>query len=388
MPDVVCGDPSDHGGEVTPEVLVARTRDTISAIGEVARRHDDEPVVARAVETLGDAADSLVVGERYLRRRLGLPEGGGATAATADLLLLVQAQELRLSISEMRVRRRSAAAAELHRSLTRLRGGFSAAELLREIPRELGSLGFSRSLVCSVRGSTWTARSAFAHQDESLAGALVEVGSSVPGRIGREEPETEAARTRTAVLVRDAQHTPRVHRQLVTLGDTRDYAVAPVVVQGRVIGLVHVDRHSQSDVVDDDDRELLGLFADGAGLAFERASHQERFGALKRQLELQISGIDDVFYGVTDWEPQPARPPVEPVAHPYLGGGALSELTRRELEVLRHLAAGASNQEIADRLGLSVGTVKTHVKAVLRKLGAANRADAAARFHTYTKGGG
>jgi DNA-binding CsgD family transcriptional regulator len=383
--DVVHGDHHEPGADLDPDVLVARVRDTVSAIAAVAQRADDGPYVEREIGSLDDAADSLVAGERYLRRRLGLRDGGGATAQTADLLLLVRAQALRLSIGEARVRRRSSAAAELHRSLTRLRSGLSAADLLREIPRELGRLGYSRSLVCSVRGTTWTARSAFAHQDESLAGALVQVGSSVPGRIGREEPETEAVRRRTAVLVRDAQRRPRVHRELVMLGDTRDYATAPVVVQGRVVGLVHVDRHSQSDVVDDDDRELLGLFTDGAGLAFERALHQERFGELKRQLERQITGIDEIVYGVTDWEPQ--REPARPTAHPYLGGGPLNELTRRELEVVRHLAGGASNQEIADRLGLSVGTVKTHVKGLLRKLGAANRADAAARFHSLARGG-
>ncbi|WP_181779120.1 response regulator transcription factor [Pseudonocardia pini] len=386
MHDVVHGDHTEpRGADLDPEVLVARTRDAVAAIAAVALRADDGPVVERAIESLDDAVDSLVAGERYLRRRLGARDGGGASAETADLLLLVRAQSLRLSIGEVRVRRRSAAAAELHRSLTRLRSGLSAADLLREIPRELGRLGFSRSLVCSVRGTTWTARSAFAHEDESLAGALVHVGSSMPGRIGREEPETEAVRRRTAVLVRDAQRRPRVHRELVTLGDTRDYATGPVVVQGRVVGLVHVDRHSQSDVVDDDDRELLGLFTDGAGLAFERAHHQERFAELKRQLERQITGIDEIVYGVTDWEPPPE--PVAPTAHPYLGDGPLRELTRRELEVVRHLAGGASNQEIAERLGLSVGTVKTHVKGLLRKLGAANRADAAARFRTLIGSG-
>ena len=54
----------------------------------------------------------------------------------------------------------------------------------------------------------------------------------------------------------------------------------------------------------------------------------------------------------------------------------LTELTRRELEVLQHLADGESNAQIAARLYVSVETVKTHVKHLLRKLGAANRAEA------------
>ncbi|MDN5861776.1 MAG: LuxR C-terminal-related transcriptional regulator, partial [Pseudonocardia sp.] len=234
-----------------------------------------------------------------------------------------------------------------------------------------------------LRGSTWAARTAFAHQDEALAGALVRVGSALPGRIGREEPETQAVRTREAVLVLDAQARPHVHRELVSLGDTRDYAVAPIIVHGRVIGLVHVDRHSQSDIVDSADLELLTLFADGAGLAFERAMYHERFTALRRQFELQISGIDEVVHGTSGcWEPDVEQ---DLVPHPYLSGGPLSELTRRELEVLQHVAGGASNQDIAGRLGVSAGTVKTHVKGLLHKLGAANRADAGAKYHAYAK---
>ncbi|GAA2269860.1 response regulator transcription factor [Glycomyces scopariae] len=51
-------------------------------------------------------------------------------------------------------------------------------------------------------------------------------------------------------------------------------------------------------------------------------------------------------------------------------------LTKREAEVLRRIAEGLSNQAIADRLYLSQETVKTHVRSVLAKLGAANRTEA------------
>ena len=58
----------------------------------------------------------------------------------------------------------------------------------------------------------------------------------------------------------------------------------------------------------------------------------------------------------------------------------MESLTARELEVLRLLARGNTNRAIANALVVREGTVKYHVKNILRKLGATSRADAVARF--------
>ena len=59
--------------------------------------------------------------------------------------------------------------------------------------------------------------------------------------------------------------------------------------------------------------------------------------------------------------------------------GLVESLSRRELEVLRLLAAGKSNQQIADELVVALNTVKRHVTHILEKLGATNRTEATAR---------
>ena len=64
-------------------------------------------------------------------------------------------------------------------------------------------------------------------------------------------------------------------------------------------------------------------------------------------------------------------PVAPPPAHP---GG----MTGREVEVLRHIAAGESNREIAAALSVSVRTVERHIENLYRKIDARSKADATA----------
>ena len=61
------------------------------------------------------------------------------------------------------------------------------------------------------------------------------------------------------------------------------------------------------------------------------------------------------------------KPPTEP-------------LTKKELEIGRLIVRGKANPSIAEQLGISEGTVKTHLRSIYRKLGVPNRAAAAARL--------
>ncbi len=64
---------------------------------------------------------------------------------------------------------------------------------------------------------------------------------------------------------------------------------------------------------------------------------------------------------------------LDTIAHP----GAPDGLTGREVDVLRLLAGGLSNQEIGARLHISANTAANHIRSILMKTGAANRTQAA-----------
>jgi DNA-binding NarL/FixJ family response regulator len=72
----------------------------------------------------------------------------------------------------------------------------------------------------------------------------------------------------------------------------------------------------------------------------------------------------------------PAEPPVQPQPSAPIPPG-LDELTQREREVLRMIAAGASNREIAQALFLSEGTVRNHITRILTRLNIRDRTQAA-----------
>ncbi len=90
----------------------------------------------------------------------------------------------------------------------------------------------------------------------------------------------------------------------------------------------------------------------------------ERFKALGGELKPYVLSLLAVF-GEGD-KVSPPQPIVEP-------------LSERELHVLRLVAEGKSNGEIAARLVVSVGTVKSHVHTIIQKLGVSSRTQAAAK---------
>jgi DNA-binding NarL/FixJ family response regulator len=135
-------------------------------------------------------------------------------------------------------------------------------------------------------------------------------------------------------------------------------------------------------------RDSLATFASGFGVAMERNVMADRTKSqLKRMKELigEVEGsMQSMFYtGVSLRLEERGESGKErrPAAVQLPDASRLGDLlTRRELEVMELMASGSSNGEIANRLVISEGTVKSHVKHILRKLRAANRAQAVSKY--------
>jgi DNA-binding NarL/FixJ family response regulator len=120
---------------------------------------------------------------------------------------------------------------------------------------------------------------------------------------------------------------------------------------------------------DDDDALWGAIEAGAAGFVLKDATAEELISAT-RTVAAGGSWMDPA---VTSRVLEAYRGTVVPRVRE---GARATELTERELEVLRQMATGASNGEIARQLMVSEATVKTHVGAVFQKLGVRDRAGA------------
>src|SRR5699024_6502542 len=109
---------------------------------------------------------------------------------------------------------------------------------------------------------------------------------------------------------------------------------------------------------------LDALLAGASGFLLKRASAVE-----------MVQAVRTIAHGDSLLFPDAVRSLLRPRAGTAVHTGP--ELTAREQEVLEAVARGASNAEIAAEFVVGVETVRTHVAAVLRKLGARDRTQAA-----------
>lgn len=93
--------------------------------------------------------------------------------------------------------------------------------------------------------------------------------------------------------------------------------------------------------------------------------------------EALLRAIRQVHAGLSSLHPTIARRLVQELTYPQEPRAGLEGLTAREVEVLRLVATGVGNREIAEELHLSEATVRTHVSNILAKLKLESRTQAA-----------
>jgi DNA-binding CsgD family transcriptional regulator len=382
-------------------------------IADAGLRADLEAVMVRVAEHGGrdldgrPAVDDIASAEARLRsatEHLLAELRGGRRAVPRDVAvdLLLDLRTLGDRLVLERDAARSAAFGRVRDGMGLLRGVTTVEQMLERAPMAATRLGFDRTIVSAVKDSCFVPRTCFIGGDTEWAQAIVRAGAERPRRLDRNLLETEMVRRRQPIRVQDAQNDPRVHREIADVSMSRSYVAAPVIVQDRVIGFVHCDYLAQRKIVGPMDADALWMFAEAFGFAFERIAYGERIGRLRTSFLQSMALAEDTFAhavedeisfddGVTPGGTAGPVVPRAPAPAPSLAGGrsALADLlTRRELEVLRLMASGATNDGIASRLVISHGTAKTHVKHILRKLQAANRAEAVSRFFQLEHGGG
>jgi DNA-binding NarL/FixJ family response regulator len=279
--------------------------------------------------------------------------------------------------------RRRESFARLSRALQQLHMAESVDQLAEQVPGQVADLGFNRTMFSWVEQARWVPQAYHTGNGPEEARAVMAAGLP-PYWHTRDLLEGEMVRHKLPILVRDALGHPRVHRDIQAVMHSRSYVAAPLVRRAQVVGFVHADQNVDTGAVDEVDRDVVSLFADGLVLAIDRVRALEEFAALRSRMSVQKSTLLELIaefdganpaQGPARSERDADRPPRRHVSPDW------SEvLTRREEQVLGLIADGLNNSQIAERLYITEGTAKTHVKHVLRKLGADNRAQAAARF--------
>jgi len=93
-----------------------------------------------------------------------------------------------------------------------------------------------------------------------------------------------------------------------------------------------------------------------------------------------LGAVREVHRGGAPMSSQVARMVVGAFREPPLSRSPEAQLSAREVEILSLLARGDRSKEIADKLGIGVGTVNTHIRHIYEKLHVRSRAEAVAKF--------
>jgi DNA-binding NarL/FixJ family response regulator len=124
-------------------------------------------------------------------------------------------------------------------------------------------------------------------------------------------------------------------------------------------------------VYGDSERVFAALQAGGSGYLLKRAAPDELFDAIRR-----------VHRGESPMDGQIARKVVQYFNSKGAASQELEQLSPREREVLERLAKGEAYKQIADKLAISIDTLRGHIKSVYQKLHVHSRGEAVAKYNT------
>ncbi|MGQ0629451.1 MAG: helix-turn-helix domain-containing protein [Sporichthyaceae bacterium] len=368
----------------SPRALLAQAhelRGQARAASASAGRQD--PTALRALAAVLESVTARLA--QALRASPGL----GADDATALGRALIDLTRARSDLAEDAVSRRFEAVDAIHDSLGRLREVSDVGDLLAAAAVELARCcDLDRTVVSRRRGATWRAEAVWIHPDiEAQVAARTRTALTehwiplLPGTL-----EHDLVRRRAAALVSASDE--GINRELVAAAESVGYIASPVMPSGEVIGFLQGDRWLGNRELTAHDRDNLWTFAEGFGLIFQHLVLSERLGRQRQHLREAFAAAERGLAELSSTElllarrqpPLPAERAVSPAP------STTPLLSRREREVLALMVEGARNAEIAERLVLSESTVKAHVSRVARKLKAANRAEAVARFLLLERG--
>ena len=340
----------------------------------------------------GGAADGLASEIPAVRSALveRLRDGRGGPAELAeDVGALRRLGDLERSLEDRVGDPRFTALERIHSALARLRELPSVEALIPAAAEELArACGFDRAVVSRLRGATWRAEAVWMapHLDGAVSAATREYLTRDWIPLGPKALEKDLIRRRTADLV--AAGDERTTAELMAVSRSRGYVAAPVMPTGRVIGFLQADCVARDVTMAD--RDHLWTFAEGFGLVFEHTALLQRIGDQRARVLRAFGAAERALSGLSvTGAPLSGRPVPPDPARDRPPDGSLIEhlLSPREREIVELLASGARNAEIATQLVISETTVKSHVRAVTRKLRASSRADAVSRYLRLRAGG-
>jgi DNA-binding CsgD family transcriptional regulator len=345
----------------------------VQRLGDVDARRD------RFLAELGDRADELHGALlRAMRDR----------AASGDSRELARLCEVAIELQDIRSSHREAVNEERLHLLTsgqevstRLSPSLGVMALLERAATTMCDLpGLERFMVFRREGGVLQAvDTVFADHDE-WARDCQEFSAHTRYDLAPKRPEALIVRRRSPAIVTDALNDPDAFQPIVQKMQAANYVGAPVIAYGEVVATIHGDAYFTDRPVDEIDRDVIASFAESLGPIVERAILIEQLQFQQRVAEQLAQSARGVLGGMSGRAPRLELDEPATTAPWQSRSEVVSDLTRREYEVLQLMTKGATNREIATTIFLSEETVKSHVKRILQKFGVANRGHAVATY--------